>query len=110
MASPPRDIDMTSQVASSEGGAGTAALIGGKTQSVVQMNSHEEFKDHSEYRKYSTTTTTHQVITTQNMQQESHHSRIAEANVIEEGELSSGKKQPQNTAGEYMVETTTTRS
>ena len=95
MISPPRDIDMTSQVASSEGGA-TTAMLGGKTQSVVQMGSGStivnevEHQQHSEFRKYSTTTTTHQVTTTTTGAQ--HHqmavesqSRITEAGAMEEG-------------------------
>ena len=61
MVSPPRDIDMTSQMEGSEGNV--AMLDHGKTTTLVQMETRtEEFKEHhQEFSRYSTT----QEITTE---------------------------------------------
>lgn len=91
MVSPPRDIDMTSQMEGSEGGA--AVLLGaqGQTKSVVEINGNE-FNEESNFRKYSTTTHQQTSSVTHHQSQEvfEMQTHITEVGAIEEN--SSGNK------------------
>lgn len=104
MVSPPRDIDMTSQMEGSEGHV--AMLDHGKTTSLVQMETRtEEFKEHhSEFQRYSTT----QEITTEQVTRqqlgsglETFQGKVTEVRGSEE--LSSEK----NSSRQVLVETRT---